>query len=90
MRPTDEPARPINLPETMLAPESILFLISDVIVLVWTVLKILVNHLIDSDPHRPNARHLLSIRDAALPSQRKPSGKIHATGGTALSSRFVV
>ena len=55
MRPTDEPARPINLPETMLAPESILFLISDVIVLVWTVLKILVNHLIDSDPHRPNA-----------------------------------
>jgi hypothetical protein len=37
----------------MLAPDFIPFLMLDVMVLVWTVLKILVNYVIDSDPHPP-------------------------------------
>jgi hypothetical protein len=37
----------------MLAPEFILFLVLDIMVLVWTILKVLVNRLIDSDPHHP-------------------------------------
>ena len=37
----------------MLAPEFILFLMLDMMVLTWTVLKVLVNHLIDTDPHHP-------------------------------------
>lgn len=39
--------------ETMLAPEFILFLMLDIMVLIWTILKVLVNHLIDSGPHLP-------------------------------------
>ena len=37
----------------MLAPEFILFLLLDMFVLTWTILKVLVNHLIDLDPHPP-------------------------------------
>jgi hypothetical protein len=35
---------------TMLAPEFILFVTLYVAVVTWTILKILVNHLIDSEP----------------------------------------
>ena len=34
----------------MLSPEFILFVTLDVAVVIWTVLKVLVNHLIDSEP----------------------------------------
>ena len=37
----------------MLAPEFILFLLLDVFVLTWTVLRVLINHVIDTDPHLP-------------------------------------
>jgi hypothetical protein len=40
----------------MLAPEFIVFTMTHVMVLVWTILKVLVNHLIDADSEPPRCR----------------------------------
>jgi hypothetical protein len=40
----------------MLAPEFIVFSTLFVIPLVWTILKILINHLIDSGPEPPRVK----------------------------------